>query len=69
MELLEKDIGEAAGRIWEALHENDPMSKTELAKRTGLSNVLLNQGIGWLAREGKLVQEKVKKVEKFTVKK
>ena len=51
---MEAKIGEAAGRIWQALHANGPMGKAQLAKVTGLSGDLLNQGIGWLAREGKL---------------
>jgi len=54
---MEAKIGEAAGRIWQALHANGPMGKAQLAKVTGLSGDLLNQGIGWLAREGKLAAE------------
>ena len=34
METLEKKIGEAAGKIWETLSENDAMSRSRLARST-----------------------------------
>ena len=54
---METKIGEAAGKIWKALNVADSMGKTQLAKATGLTSDLVNQGIGWLAREGKIVCE------------
>ena len=68
MDILEKEIGEAAGKIWEALHGNEPMSRTKISKKTGLSVVSLNQGIGWLAREGKLAREKKNRKEPISLK-
>jgi hypothetical protein len=52
--MIENKIGTAAGTIWQKLREKGPMSRRELSKQTGLSADLANQGIGWLAREGKL---------------
>jgi len=52
---MEKQIGEAAGKIWQALHAGGPMSKPQLARATGLPAGAVDQGIGWLAREGKIV--------------
>lgn len=63
MEQMEKEIGEAAGTIWNALSASGAMSKAKLAKATGLPTARVDQGIGWLAREGKLVREKGKKGE------
>jgi hypothetical protein len=54
---MESKIGEAAGKIWQVLSTGGSMNKTQLAKTTGLPGDLLNQGIGWLAREGKLASE------------
>ena len=68
MELFENEIGEAAGKIWEVLQDNEPMSRTKIAKRTGLPTSLLNQGIGWLAREGKLMCEKRKRTQAIGLK-
>ena len=54
---MEARIGEAAGKVWQALHAKGPMRKSGIAKATGLTGDLLNQGIGWLAREGKIASE------------
>lgn len=68
MEKLEQEIGQAAGKIWKMLHDKDAMSKAQIAKMTGLSVNLVNQGIGWLAREGKLAREKNKRIELIKLK-
>jgi hypothetical protein len=47
-------IGEFAGQIVKALSEHGSMSEGELGAETGLEHALVDQGIGWLAREGKL---------------
>ena len=63
MDLLEKEIGEAAGKVWSSLRAKGPMAKTRIPKETGISAQLANQAVGWLAREGKLVIQKDKKVD------
>lgn len=68
MEHMEREIGEAAGKIWNALNAKGVMSKARLAKVTGLPTARVDQGIGWLAREGKLVREKGKKGEVVSLK-
>lgn len=47
-------VGEAAGCIWQSLHARGRLSANELSRETGLPDGPLNQGVGWLAREGKL---------------
>jgi hypothetical protein len=59
---MENRIGEAAGKIWATLNAKGPLGKAELGKAVGLPAELVNQGIGWLAREGKIsVQEQGRK--------
>ena len=68
MEHIEKEIGEAAGKIWKPLNSKGAMSKSQIAKVTKLSTNLVNQGIGWLAREGKLTTENNKRAELIKLK-
>ncbi|MGA2613828.1 MAG: winged helix-turn-helix domain-containing protein [Spirochaetia bacterium] len=50
------EIGEAAGEIWETLvDENKAVTINQLKKKTKLPEDLLCMGIGWLAREDKLL--------------
>lgn len=53
-EIMERTIGEAAGKVWQALSKG-PLAVTEISKNTKLPADLANQAIGWLAREGKVV--------------
>lgn len=46
-------IGQNAGIVWRALH-NNKMSWEELMKNTKLKALELASAIGWLAREGKI---------------
>lgn len=47
-------VGEAAGAVWHALHENGPLTFAKLITKTGLSRDVVMQAIGWLAREDKI---------------
>jgi|GraSoi013_1_20cm_2_1032415.scaffolds.fasta_scaffold279679_1 hypothetical protein len=48
-------IGKAAGEIWAYLDVHGTVSLPQLQKGTHLSARLLAMGLGWLAREDKLV--------------
>jgi Winged helix-turn-helix domain (DUF2582) len=50
-----RDIGEGAGRIWQALSANPSYTLAELQKATGLDANSFYMSIGWLAREDKIV--------------
>ena len=51
-----ESIGEAAGDLWRTLQENGPkLTTTQLKNRTELPEHLLYAGLGWLAREGKVI--------------
>ena len=47
-------IGENAGIVWRALH-NNMLSWEELLKSTELNPISLACAIGWLARENKII--------------
>jgi hypothetical protein len=52
-----EEIGKTAGEIWKLLSENGPMSLAKLVKTIAEPRDLVMQGIGWLAREDKLIFE------------
>ena len=58
---MKRDIGEAAGKVWHVLNSNGPMSQKRAYRITGLPQDTVNQGIGWLACEGKVTVEQKKK--------
>jgi hypothetical protein len=49
-----QQIGETAGAIWRTLADHGPQSLAKIVERVGGNRDLVMQGIGWLAREGKL---------------
>lgn len=48
------EIGTVAGRVWHYLEESGPVTMTQLAKDIDAPRDVVMQGIGWLAREGKV---------------
>jgi len=51
-----EDIGNAAGIIWKFLEQqSQPINLTTLKKNVNLSSNLMMMGLGWLAREGKII--------------
>jgi hypothetical protein len=57
---MDRQIGEAAGRIWHYLAEYGEATLPQLQRGTTLPERLLLMAVGWLAREDKLcfVQER-----------
>ena len=49
-----EQVGEMAGAVWHALADHGPMSLAKLVERVGGNRDLVMQGLGWLAREGKI---------------
>jgi len=47
-------IGTVAGYIWHNLNRNGPMTLSKLARHINAPRDLVMQGVGWLAREGKV---------------
>ncbi len=51
---MEREIGGAAGAIWQFLDQHGEKTLNRLKQGTKLSNQMLLMALGWLAREGKL---------------
>lgn len=47
-------IGMTAGSVWHVLNAHGPITIPRLVKETGAPRDAVMQGIGWLAREGKI---------------
>jgi Winged helix-turn-helix domain (DUF2582) len=62
------EIGVAAGKIWTYLDKNGASSVTKITTDTGLGKNDVQRGIGWLAKEGKLVIELKGRVETLSLK-
>lgn len=59
--MLQKQVGEFAGKIWAALNTNGAMTQKEIKKVTKLNEKKFYLAIGWLLRENKIC---VKEIEK-----
>lgn len=57
---IRNDIGEMAGRVWQALSSDGPQTAAELRKKLKCTGELLSFALGWLSREDKveICQEK-----------
>lgn len=53
---MNEDIGSTAGEIWRFLDQQaEPVSLSTLRKEVPVSSTLLMMGLGWLAREDKVI--------------
>jgi hypothetical protein len=62
-------IGETAGEIWRLLNNEGPMSISAVVSRMKQSETAVHMGIGWLAREDKLIFTEMKRGMQLSVKK
>jgi hypothetical protein len=53
-----KSIGDAAGAVWKILGAKGRIALTTLPKLLDQDNMVVQQGVGWLAREHKVEFEK-----------
>jgi winged helix-turn-helix protein DUF2582 len=63
-----QEIGETAGKVWQALSKNGSMSVAKLVDRVGGNRDVLMQAIGWLAREDKLEISETKRGKTLALK-
>jgi len=54
---MDAEIGLAAGDVYRYLEAHGASNMSQLKKGTGRKDVLLNQAIGWLAREDKVARQ------------
>jgi Winged helix-turn-helix domain (DUF2582) len=47
-------VGETAGKIWETLSAQGPLTVAQLKKKVDGKTDLVNFALGWLAREDKI---------------
>ncbi len=62
------EIGQVAGKIWNALQGHQDMTPTNLKKATGADDKLLWLALGWLAREDNIEISKIKSSYKINLK-
>ena len=62
-------IGETAGEIWRLLEREGPLSVSALANKITQPQSTVYMGIGWLAREGKLIFTETQRGMSISVKK
>jgi Winged helix-turn-helix domain (DUF2582) len=60
-EMIQEEIGTAAGAIWRALAENSGCALPKLRKNVDCKTPVFDWAIGWLAREGKIAITREKK--------
>jgi hypothetical protein len=64
---MDAHVGLAAGDVYRFLAANGPASVSQLKKGTGHKDAIVNQAIGWLAREDKIVRETQGKTVRWSV--
>jgi hypothetical protein len=47
-------IGIVAGQVWQYLNDHGPVTLSKLAREIEVPRDMVMQGVGWLAREGKI---------------
>lgn len=62
-------IGEAAGEIWKLLEQEGPLSVSAIVAKMKQPQTTVYMGIGWLAREDKVVFTEVKRGMTVSLKK
>jgi hypothetical protein len=51
---MKEQIGETAGKVWQALSEHGELDLARLAKLVHENEKMVHQALGWLAREDKI---------------
>lgn len=49
-----ENIGTVAGLVWQFLADSGPITLSKLAREIDAPRDMVMQGVGWLAREGKI---------------
>ncbi len=57
---INSQVGETAGKVWQALSSAGPQTLAQLKKKLNGNAELMNFAVGWLAREEKVevIQER-----------
>jgi len=52
--MTKSEIGKTAGKVWQCLAKNGNVSLTELPRKVKADPKLVQEAVGWLAREDKV---------------
>jgi hypothetical protein len=52
---MKEQIGDTAGKIWNVLQAKEEVALSQLPKIVKEKDLLVYQGLGWLAREDKIM--------------
>ena len=64
---MDAEIGFAAGDVFRFIQTNGPSSAAKIRQGTGHTTALVNQAIGWLARENKIARSVKGKTVRWTL--
>jgi len=62
-------IGETAGEIWRLLKEQEPLSVSAIVSKANQPRMVVCMGVGWLAREDKLIFTQARRGMSLSLKK
>lgn len=65
---LKAAVGETAGKVWEMLSSDGPLTVAQLKKKLNGTGELVPLALGWLAREDKIDILKEKKTVRVSLK-
>ncbi len=65
---MQETIGKTAGDIWKYVSEHGPSTAIKIKSALNISNTLLYLGLGWLAREDKIIVEEFEQSYKVSLK-
>lgn len=60
-------VGDVAGLVWNYLHEHGEVTLSKLAREIDAPRDLVMQGVGWLARENKVLYLTGTRYKKLTL--
>ena len=61
-------IGETAGKVYKFLEKSGPSTAARIERGVGGTRALVQQGIGWLAREDKVVIDRAGRTVLYALK-
>jgi hypothetical protein len=65
---MSESISKTAGVIWNYLDNNGPTTVSQLTRNIKETDKVLQRGIGWLAREDKIIIETINRAETLSLK-
>lgn len=65
---MQEEIGTLAGTIWHILNTKGELTLRKLKKEVGVTAMVFDWAIGWLAREGKIAIRREKRAFRVRLK-